>query len=236
MSGKVILYGELAERSEAERLIRERAPELHVESTARGLEFAERACHGGFDVAVVLRGPISGHDERTEAVTRLRRNGFAGRILCQGAFLTEKQDVLAAGADYFFDPDRQTLETVVKAAVMRPRLAADHPYLRFLFHDEWASIEAYGDETPAAIPDVMLVSISSHASESFFSRASRYLTSNPAIRTVVVDDGGTEEASIAAMSAGLQPDVVLAEEGLAPVVERVRRLLRDCWFSRIAAA
>jgi len=39
--GKVILIGDLAERSEAERLIRERAPELHMESKALGLEAAD---------------------------------------------------------------------------------------------------------------------------------------------------------------------------------------------------
>jgi len=234
--GKVILIGDLAERSEAERLIRERVPELHMESKALGLEAAERACQGAFDVAVILRGPISGHDDRIEAVTRLRRNGFAGRILYEGAFLTEKQDALAAGVDYVFDPDRQTIETVVRAAVSRPRLATDHPYLGFLFHGEWASLESYGDEPPAVAPDVILVSIASHADETFFSRISRYLTANPATRVVVVDDGGTEEAGIAALSAGLQPDVVPAAEGLAPVAQRVKRLLRDCWFSLVAAA
>ncbi len=152
MAGRVIVCGDLPDRYEAERLLAERHAGLHVDSVAQPWELAERALAGGYDVALLLKGPIAAHERRMEAIAGLRRNGFAGKVLAAGAFLTEKQDAVRAGADYAFDPEKQATEKVVGAALVRPAVAADHPYLRSLLVGEWATTSGYGDALPADGP------------------------------------------------------------------------------------
>jgi hypothetical protein len=236
VSGRVILYGGTIERFEGERVLRERHPAIHVRSVAQRWEFVEQACRGEFDVAVVLGGPIAEHDERIAAVAGLRRDGFAGRILAAGSFLTEKQDALGAGADYAFDPSAQTLEHVVAAALYRPRLAADHPWLRFLFVKDWLRLEEVTDELPEPAPDLLLVATSRHREATFWARLAEYSKRHRELHCILVEDEATEEVRAEALASGVQPYVDLAVEGLLAVAELGRRLAREAWLARVSKA
>jgi len=236
MAGRVILFGELEERYEAERLLGERHPEVHVESANRSWDLVERACTGAFDVAVVLKGPIWEHQQRLEVVTALRRNDYAGRIVYAGAFLTEKHDALAAGADFCFDPEHHPVEEVAARALFRPRLAADHPYLRHLFHGEWAAIEAWGETLPTPAPDLLLVATSCHPADAFYEQLATYGGDHPKTHCIVVDDSPEGETNVAALSSGVQPLVPLADEGLQKVLVIGRRLLRESWLAHVATS
>ena len=236
MGGRVILFGDLEARYEAERLLGERHPEVHVESANRSWELVERACTGAFDVAVVLKGPIWEHQQRLEVVTALRRNEFHGRIVYAGTFLTEKHDALAAGADFCFDPEHHAVEEVARRALFRPRLAADHAYLRHLFLGEWAHIEAIGDELPQPPPELLLVSTSCHADDDFFSVLAAYTSAHPKTHCILVEDAEGDDASVAALSSGVQPLIVLADEGLQKVLQIGRRLLRESWLAHVATS
>lgn len=236
MSNHAVLFGDLQERFEAERLLKERFAALTVESHARPWEFVERACQLQADIALILRGSISEHQQRIEAVASLRRHGFTGRILYAGAFLTEKHDAISAGADYVLDPDRQVLENVVAAAIRRPRLAADHPYLRYLFVGEWATVEAFGDELPPDPPAVLAVAMSQHGDGGFYSSLAAYLKANPKVSAILVEDDVDEDVAAIALGAGVPNHVVVAQEGLARVAELGRQFLRADWFARVSAA
>ena len=236
MSGRVILYGGTIERFEGERLLRERHPAMHVQSHGQRWEFVERACRADFDVAVVLGGPISEHDERMAAVAGLRRDGFAGRILAAGSFLTEKQDALGAGADYAFDPAAQTLESVVAAALYRPRVAADHPYLRFLFVKDWLRLETVADELPEPPPDLLLVATSRHGEGAFYRRLAEYSIRHRELHCVLVEDEADDEIRAEALASGVQPYIDLAADGLLAVAEVGRRLLREVWLAKVSKA
>jgi hypothetical protein len=236
VSGRTILFGAAVERFEGELVLRERHPAMHVRSVAQRWEFVEQACNGDFDVAVVLRGPIAEHDERMAAVAGLRRDGFPGRILAAGSFLTEKQDALGAGADYAFDPGAQTLENVVAAALYRPRVAADHPYLRFLFVKDWLRLEAVAGELPEPPPDLLLVATSRHREPAFWARLAEYSKRHRELHCIVVEDEATEEVRAEALASGVQPYVDLAAEGLLAVAELGRRLAREVWLSKVSKA
>ena len=236
MPGRVILCGDLPDRYEAERLLAEHHPELHLDSFGRPWELVERAMSGGYDVALLLKGPIAALDARLDAVAGLRRNAFAGKILAAGAFLTEKQDAVRAGADYAFDPDKQPLERVVGAALEKPAVAADHAYLRYLLVGEWASVVGFGDELPSPAPDILLATTSCHPGPAFWAPLAGYARANAALRCILVEDDGGDEARTEALSTGIQPHVVLEQEGLGKVTELVRRFLREVWLARVAAA
>ena len=236
MPGRVILCGDLPDRYEAERLLAEHHPELHLDSVGRPWEMVERAMSGGYDVALLLKGPIAAHDARLEAVAGLRRNGFGGKILVAGAFLTEKQDAVRAGADYAFDPDKQPLERVVGTALARPTVGADHAYLRYLVVGEWASVVGFGDTLPSPAPDILLAATSCHPAPSFWGSLASYVRANPALRCVLVEDDGGEDARTEALSTGIQPYVVLEQEGLVRLAGLVRQFLRETWLDRVTAA
>ncbi|MFH1176224.1 MAG: hypothetical protein V1750_02370 [Acidobacteriota bacterium] len=236
MSERLIFFGDLADRYEMERLLSERHAGLHVETVGRSWDLVERACTGGFDVAVVLKGPIWEHQQRLEVVAALRRNSFAGRIIYGGSFLAEKQDALAAGADYVFDPNKQPTEEVAWRALEKPRLAADHLYLRRLFVGEWAAIEAYLAELPAQPPDVLLAATSLHGDEAFYGTLARYSLAHLETRCVLVEDEVAEEVQVAALASGIQPYIVLADEGLRKVHEVAHGFLRERWLARVAGA
>jgi hypothetical protein len=235
MAGRVILFGDLEERYEAERLLGERHPEVHVESANRSWDLVERACTGAFDVAVILKGPIWEHQQRLEVVTALRRNEFSGRIVYAGAFLTEKHDALASGADFCFDPEHHAVEEVANRSLFRPRLAADHPYLRHLFLGEWARVEAYGDALPEPAPDLLLAATSCHPDDGFYSVLAAYTSAHPKTHCVLVEDGD-DDTNVAALSSGVQPFVILADEGLQKVLLVCRRLLRESWLAHVATS
>jgi hypothetical protein len=232
--GRVIVLGELAERYEVERLLTERHPELHVETVGLPWEMVERATDGPFDLALVLKGPITAHQQRMDTIASLRRSGFSGKILFAGAFLTEKQDAVRAGADYAFDPDKQVAEQVIAAALYRPVVAADHAYLRYLFVGEWARTEAYLDELPAQPPDLLLVATSCHEASAFYAALASYVRKHAKTRCVLVEDSGGEEAGIEALATGVQPYVVLAKEGLGRVTALGSGFLRECWLARVS--
>ena len=236
MAGRVIVCGDLPDRYEAERLLAERHPGLHVDSVAQAWELAERALAGGYDVALLLKGPIAAHERRLEAIAGLRRNGFAGKVLAAGAFLTEKQDAVRAGADYAFDPEKQATEKVVGAALARPAVAADHPYLRSLFVGEWAAPSGYGDALPATAPDLLLAATSCHPGGTFWNALAALARTNPEMHCVVVEDDGGEEARTEALATGIQPYVELGSEGIGRLHGLVRRLLREIWLGRVTRA
>ena len=236
MSGRAILFGGALERFEGERVLRERHPAMHVESLAHRWDFVERACRGEFDIAVVLRGPIAEHDERVAAVAGLRRDGFAGRILAAGSFLTEKQDALGAGADYAFDPNTQTLENVVAAALYRPRVAADHPYLRFLFVKDRVRLEAIADELPEPPADLVLVATSRHREAAFYGRLAEYSKRHPEVHCILVEDEADDELRAEALASGVQPYLDLAADGVPAVADVGRRLAREVWLSKVSKA
>jgi hypothetical protein len=234
--GRVVVLGDLPERYEIERLLTERHPELHLETVGLPREMVERATGGQFDLALVLKGPIAAHQQRMDTIASLRRNGFAGKILFAGAFLTEKQDAVRAGADYAFDPDKQVAEEVVAAALYRPVVAADHPYLRYLFVGEWAEMVGYRDEPPREAPDLLLVATSCHGTAPFYTVLAAYVREQPQTRCILVEDNGSEEARTEALATGIQPYVVLAQEGLGRVTTLARGFLRERWLARVSAA
>ncbi len=236
MAGAVLLYGGLEERDESQRLIVQRSPQLRVETALRPWEAVERAIEGSMDAVVVLKGPITEHDHRMELVSSLGRHGFGGRILACGSFLTEKQDALAAGAHYAFDPAQQRIEEVVRQAVVRPALAADHGYLRALFHGEWASVSGYNDALPETAPDVLVTAVSMHFEEAFWDRLVSFARANQAMRCILVEDGHDDDIASDALATGLQPYVLLHEEGLQKVLALGREFLREAWLARVSAA
>lgn len=236
MAGAVLLFGGLEERDESGRLIVQRSPELRVETALRPWEAVERAVEGGVDAVVVLKGPITEHERRMELISSLGRQGFGGRVLACGSFLTEKQDALAAGAHYAFDPSQQRIEEVVRQAVKRPALAADHSYLRALFRGEWAEVVRFGDALPEVAPTVLLSAVSLHPEEAFWDRLVSYARINQAMRCVLVEDVDDEGAASDALATGLQPYVVLAEEGLQRVLALGREFLRGAWLACVSAA
>lgn len=236
MDGTVLLFGGLTERDESQRLILQRAPQLRVEGAGRPWEVVERAIEGKADVVVVLQGPIAEHERRLELIQALVRHGYTGRILACGAFLTEKHDAVAAGAHYAFDPGQQRLEEVVWRAVQRPTLAADHPYLRALFVGEWAQVAGYGEALPGVPPAALLAAVSCHPHEAFWEQLAAYARAHTALRCIVVEDVADEAAAAEALASGVQPYVVLAEEGLQKVLALGREFLHEAWLARLSAA
>jgi hypothetical protein len=176
---RVVIQGELQDRYEVQRLLLEAHPEVHIDTVGTPWELLDRARGGEYGVALILKGPIARHQERVQAVASLKASGFAGRILYAGAFLTEKQDALQAGAHYAFDPDAQRAEEVVWAALYKPSVAVDHPYLRFLFVGEWLEQREYADILPATAPDVLLTSTSRHGVPEFYGALAEF-TRRPA--------------------------------------------------------
>jgi hypothetical protein len=135
-----------------------------------------------------------------------------------------------------YDPDKQLTEEVASRALFRPRVAADHLYLRCLCVGEWATVEAFGNELPVNAPDLLLVATSLHSDEEFFGELARYSGSHPATRCVLVEDEADDGVRAAALASGIQPYLVLADDGLRKVQEIVRGVLRECWLACVAAA
>jgi len=229
---KVVIQGELQDRYEVQRLLLEAHPELHVDTVASPWELLDRARSGEYAVALVLKGPIARHQERVQAVASLKANGFGGRILYAGAFLTEKQDALQAGAHYAFDPDVQRAEEVVWAALFKPRVDVDHSYLRYLFVGEWLEIGEYADALPEVAPDVLLTSTSRHAVPEFYGALAEFTQRHPETRCVLVEDEASDDVRVEALATGVQPYVVLRDDGLLALARLVGNLAQECWLSR----
>lgn len=236
MAGRVIAFGDVTSRHEVEELLSHRHPEVTIDSVGQSWEFVERACSGGYDIALLLRGPIAQYQQRVDAVGSLRRNSFRGRILVDAPFLTERHEATEAGADYVFDGGKQAVEEVVWAALRRPTAAADHPYLRYLLVGEWAAVSGYADELPVPPPDLVMAATSCHSDPAFFTRLAAYSKANPHVQCILVEDGGAEDAEVEALASGVQPYVVLAEEGLARVWSLARTALREAWLRGVASA
>lgn len=231
MGGRVALCGTLAERHEAETLLAQRHPEIHVESVGSSWELPERVVQTGCDVAVMLKGTIAEHHERLEAIKAMRRREFGGKILVAGAFLTERQEALAAGADHVFDTSLTPVEDVVARALRRPPVAADHPYLRALVVGEWARVVPLADTLPDTPPDLVLVSMAMHPEGAFWSEVARYAQAHPGLRWVLVDDGAGEQVQAEALASGVQPVVALESEGIGALLATVRGCLREAWLA-----
>lgn len=236
MTGKVIAFGELTARHEVEELLGQRHPEVAVDSVGQSWEFVERACSGPYDVALLLRGPMAQYQQRVDAVGSLRRNSFKGRIVVVASFLTERHEATEAGADYVFDADKQAVEEVVHAALRRPRAAADHPYLRHLLVGEWAAVSGYGSDLPAPAPDLLMAATSCHGDPAFFGRLAAYSKANPGLQCILVEDGGAEDVEVEALASGVQPYVILADEGLMRVLSLARTGLREAWLRGVTSA
>lgn len=236
MADTVLLVGSVAARYEVQRLLNEAHPGLAVDSVEHPWQMADRAANKNFEVAVVLEGAISAHEERMAAIRALRGRGFAGRILVAGSFLTEREDALAAGADAVFDASRQRCEAVIEAGLRRPLVAVDHPYLAALFPGEWCVVERFSATLPARVPDLLLCAVSLHEDASFFMALGEAFARREGATFILVDDGGSEEATVAALASGVQPVVVLADEGVMKVRERALAALRARWLTWVQAA
>lgn len=228
MPGRIILCGELQVRYETERLLAEAHPELHVESVSSPHELVERATQAQFDVALLLKEPIARHQERVHAVARLRREGFKGPVLFAGVFLSEREDATHAGADVVFDPGARRVEEVVASALYRPRLAVDHPYLRYLLVGERVELVPYTTDLPDDV-DIALAATSCHPEPEFYARLVGYCRNHPGVSCILVEDGGSEEARVEALSAGVGFHVVLEREGLSALADLLRGELRKAW-------
>jgi len=199
-------------------------------------DLAGRAREGEFSVAVILPGAITEHDRRIGAVTTLRREKFQGRLLFAGAFLTEKEAALAAGADFVFDARVWPLDLVVSKACRRPVVAVDHPYLRYLLAGEWAAVAPYSETLPASAPAVLLASVSSHVDPAFWDGLASFAAANPATRCLVVEDDDDPDTCAAVMACGVQPYVSLADRGLLHLHTMVRRILHEIWLGEMLAS
>jgi hypothetical protein len=233
VAARIVLTGDIQGRYEAERLLAEAHPGLNVTSVGAPHELVERALEAGHDVALLLKGSIAQHGDRVHAVKSLRQGGFRGVVLFAGAFLSEREDATAAGADLVFDPDVRRLEDVVGKALFRPTVAADHPWLRFMLMDERALVAVYGDELPARA-DILLVTTSCHTAPAFYRGVPGWCRENPTARCVMVEDGGNDEARVEALAIGAPLHLVLENEGLGAFVAAVRRLVREAWLDHVA--
>ena len=233
MAARILLYGEGKDLDAACASLD--AGALEPVAVHGAGDLASRAREGGFSVAVILPGPITEHDRRIAAVTALRREGFRGRLLFAGAFLTEKEQALAAGADFVFDPRTRPVGAVVSKALHRPGVAADHPYLRYLLLDEWASLEPYSTVLPTRAPAILLASLSCHRDLAFWDTLAGFAAANPATRCFVVEDDDDPEISAAVMACGVQPYVSLADRGLLHLHSLVRHALHEIWLGEMLA-
>jgi hypothetical protein len=231
VAARIVLTGDLQGRYEAERLLAESHPELHVDSVATSHDLVERALEGGYDVALLLKGSISQHNDRVHAVKMLRHGGYRGVVLFAGAFLSEREDATGAGADLVFDPDVRRVEEVVASALYLPTVAVDHPWLSFLLMDERAVVEPYRDELPEGT-DLVLVTTSCHPAPELYRALPQWSRAHPTTYCVLIEDGGDDEARVEALAAGLEHHVVLENVGLKALVSTVRYLLRAAWLRR----
>lgn len=236
MSERVIVLGDVTRRHEVERLLAERHPAIHVESVGRTWEVVEGAVSEGFDVVLLLKGSITEHERRVATVAALRRDGFRGRILFEGVFLTEKQDALAAGADFAYDPGEHAAEEVVAASLRRPRVAADNAYLQAMFVGEWADVTAFESTLPSAPLDLIVASTAAHPDAGFWEALAGAAEGSPAPRIVIVEDGGDEDVTGEALATGIQTYVILAEEGVARLQEVLRTFLKESWLAGVSRA
>jgi hypothetical protein len=101
---------------------------------------------------------------------------------------------------------------------------------------EWAEARAFQDEVPAEPPDLLLVATSCHPSGAFFSGLAAYVREHPETRCILIEDDGSDEARTEALASGVQPHVVLAQEGLGKVTALGLGFLRERWLARVAAA
>jgi hypothetical protein len=233
VSSTVLVCGAAAATQAARQALAARVADARVGAVPDAAELPRRAVDDRADLVVFLPGPIVEHERRVATIAALRREGFGGRVLYGGAFLSEKQDALAAGADLVFDPAQRPVEEAVAAALWQPLLAADHPYLRALFVGEWARVVPFGPGVPAEAPDIMIVSTSSHPEAAFWSALADYTRSHRGTACIVVEDDEDESVHAEALSSGVQPYVPLAEHGLLHVHALVRRLLRETWLARV---
>ena len=236
MPGRVLLGGNVAVRYEVQRLLNEAHPDLTVESVEHPWQMADRAVELSIDVAVVLEGAIAAHEERMAAIRALRGRGFGGRILLAGSFLTEREEAVAAGVDAVFDPSQQRCEAVIEAALWRPRVACDHPYLAALFTGQRLVLERFGEALPTRAPDLLLCAVSRHEDAAFYLALGEAYARRAEATFILVDDGGSEEATVAALSTGVQPVVELAAEGILKIRELALAALHARWLTRLQAA
>jgi hypothetical protein len=233
VAARIVLTGDLQGRYEAERLLAEAHPELHVDSVATPHDLVEGALDAKHEVALLLKGSIAQHAERVHAVKMLRQGGFRGVVLFAGAFLSEREDATAAGADLVFDPDVRRVEEVVAMALYRPAVAADHAWLRFMLMDERATVVPYQDELPDEA-DILLVTTSCHPDPVFYRGLQKWSLAHPTTRCVIVEDGGEDDVRTEALATGAEHHLVLEDKGLGVLLKTVRDLLRETWLGRLA--
>lgn len=236
MGARLLACGPSRETSALAAALETTLPGASVTAVERPWEVPERARSERFDVVVLLKGSVTEHEPRISAIASVRRDGFAGRIVAAGSFLSEKQDAIVAGADYVFDAERQSAPRVTAAAVVRPGLWVDHPYLRLLFAREWATVESYTALPPDAARGVVVASTSLHPDPAFWSALAVMARERDDLHCVVSEDDEDDATHAEALASGVQPYVSVAEKGLLELYGIVRRLLREVWLAEVTRA
>jgi serine/threonine protein phosphatase PrpC len=98
------------------------------------------------------------------------------------------------------------------------------------------TVEAWTGDPPLPAPDVVAVATSCHPEDAFYVKLSEFSSANPKTHCILVDDGEGGEATVAALSSGVQPHIILADDGLQKVLQVGRRLLRESWLAHVATA
>lgn len=236
MGARVLVAGDAEAAREFAGRLAAFLPGADASVVEEAWQLSERADEVGPDLVLVLRGAIAGHEDRVHAIESLRRNGFRGPVIVEGSFLSERSDALQAGADYAFSPPAQQAEKVVAAALHKPRVLADHPYLQALLVGEWAAVEGLGDTLPETAPDIALVSTSARGSGAAFHALAAWSETHPTCQILVVEDGADDETAAEALSMGCDHYLELAEDGVGALLNLARRLVRYAWLERVKAA
>jgi len=232
----VVIWGPAAEAAQAAADIGAVVEGCEIESVGSAREAVERVLAGPTGAVLSLAGPVVDHESRLEGIRALRREGFTGPLLATAAFLSEQQEVLAAGTDHAFDPGRQRPGAVVAAALVTPVVCADHPYLQALLRGEWVEITQLSEDLPEQAVELLLVSTSRHHAAGFWRALADYRARHAETTVIVVEDGIGEEALADALAAGATHWFELDGQGLGALLDLARGSVRDRWLRRLASA
>lgn len=235
MARRIVIWVPTGEGESATAAIKAAVDDCEVVTAETFGGIVAHALTEAVDAVLLLAGPIRSHEERLATIRTLRREGYVGPVLVGAAFLTEKQEALSTGADYAFDPDKQSVGAVVATALLTPALCADHPFLRALLAGELVSVEPLGDAVPDHPVDVLLTATSQHADPAFWHGLAAYRARYQDCAVIVVEDELDEEVLAEALAAGATHWVELSQSGVASLVELTRSHLRDRWLRRLAA-
>jgi hypothetical protein len=235
VDSRLIGWGGTREGDAFATALRELVPDCSLTMVDDLGELARRTESERPEAVVLLDAPIAAHDERVSAILRLRKVGYTGRIIAAAGFLTARREAVDAGADYAFDPVRQRVEQVTAAALYKPRVAADHPYLKALLVGEAVLVEDLAEDLPDSPPDVALVATSQHQSPDFYASLTDWYSLHSTCTVVIVEDGGGDDVVTEALASGADHYVVLEQTGVGVLQALVRRLLRERWLAKVTS-